>query len=627
MKDADEMIDGKAHGSQFGENGAIVILGLITLVFAWYRLSLGAEMTDEAFYIAEMRFVAKGALPIVELWTQMPGFPIIFSWLTSLHESITGSTEGLFLFMRRAYFVFKILTFIAVFFLLRRYLRPQAIALFLITLIPFSPHNINMFSYNTISLFFQLLAGAILVRIVLCKQDKRSALFLSAGAGGIMALTALAYITQIIIGGIFAAFLFIIFIREKRPLRVPLMYILCGFSTAMLIASGLAIAAGGFDRIFAGLRVILKNGQYFKIPRISLTQEVTEIHAVLGARLWLYALFVLIFVAISIYRAVSGTRHDIQKAQRHSTVLANVYILVLSVYLLFYLIGTTKNNTTPSLGEVLESALFPLPFIVFLSAANGRRFKQGVLLLFLWLPALISLLVVSISNWSGIHGRWYLLCVPAALSLPFLSEMLSQTNGSGILKTSHYHSPSGGGKYRIGGVSGRYGLIALSCLMVTVICLNTYHHIYRDEPYTNLNTRIESGVYKGIRTTAERANGLIALEQTIQNQTAAGETVLFMDWSPFGYLMTDANFCAPTSLDSLFYSYGLGDDAIMQKYFKMVEATPDKIIYIDFGRDEQLSIDAQNYPFNDFVNAYYRETYTDRNATFPVKVYEKINLA
>jgi hypothetical protein len=507
---------------------------------------------------------------------------------------------------------------------LRKHLRPQAIALFLIVLIPFSPHNINMFSYNTISLFLQLLVGAILVHVVLDKQDKRLSLLLSAGAGGLMAVAALAYITQIIIGALFACLFLIVFIREKRPLRIPLMYIGGGFATAVLIASGLAIAAGGFGRILASLRIILETGQYFKIPRISFTKEIAEVKTVLGTHLWLYALLIFLFLAIIIFGPVTGTRHNIQKTKLRGTVLANLYILILSAYLLLRLVDTAAEGNSGILGEILEAALFPVPLIVFLAAGSGNRLKQGLLLLFLWLPALVSLLIVSMSNWSGIHGRWYLLCVPAALSILSISEILPKADVRDTTETTHpplrYRR-----KFFGSGTMGRYGLIVLSCLMITATSINAYYYIYRDEPYTRLDTRIESGVYRGISTTASRANGLIALEQTIRNQTRAGETVLFMDWSPFGYLMTDADFCAPTSLDSLFYSYNLGDDTIMQKYFKMVDAIPDKIVYVDFGRDEQLSINAQNYPFNDFVNAHYHRTYADRDAIFPVEVYEKTN--
>ena len=77
----------------------------------------------------------------------------------------------------------------------------------------------------------------------------------------------------------------------------------------------------------------------------------------------------------------------------------------------------------------------------------------------------------------------------------------------------------------------------------------------------------------------------------------------------------------------------------MFDYFSIVDKVPNKIIYIDFGRDEKLSI-YNDWKFNNFVNKYYAQVQnysigevTERlneqddadKASFLVKYYEIID--
>ena len=113
------------------------------------------------------------------------------------------------------------------------------------------------------------------------------------------------------------------------------------------------------------------------------------------------------------------------------------------------------------------------------------------------------------------------------------------------------------------------------------------------------------------------------MEKTIKSSTNSLDTVLFMDCVPMAYLMTDARHTAPSTWDIQLYTYGFKDDTLLQKYFKTVNRTPDKIIYIFTGRDKVLSIDSKDYKFNDYVNRNYKLT-SNINAYYPVKIYEKI---
>lgn len=72
------------------------------------------------------------------------------------------------------------------------------------------------------------------------------------------------------------------------------------------------------------------------------------------------------------------------------------------------------------------------------------------------------------------------------------------------------------------------------------------------------------------------------------------------------------------------YTYECNDPTLMYRYYKNKQQIPDVIAYVDFGRDEILSIEKseEEFQFNKFVNDYY---YLDKgdfsNNTFRVLIY------
>ncbi|MDR1796387.1 MAG: hypothetical protein LBR44_02930, partial [Clostridiales Family XIII bacterium] len=135
---------------------------------AFARVFFGVETTDEAYYISAMRLISKGLVPFTEYWTQSPGWPLFFSWVVGLYEKLTGGLEGIFLFCRVAFTIFKLLLLGLCYLLLRKRVDARSRgcwALFLIALIPFAPFNLSSFSYNTIPFFFVLLTGILLLSV------------------------------------------------------------------------------------------------------------------------------------------------------------------------------------------------------------------------------------------------------------------------------------------------------------------------------------------------------------------------------------------------------------------------------------------------------------------------------
>ena len=92
--------------------------------------------------------------------------------------------------------------------------------------------------------------------------------------------------------------------------------------------------------------------------------------------------------------------------------------------------------------------------------------------------------------------------------------------------------------------------------------------------------------------------------------------------------MCEGTACAPSSYDSCVYAYNVNQPKIMYDYFLQIEDVPDDIIYIDFGKDEILSIEESSWKFNNFVLSNYSLTKTYDGGGLRILRYElndKIN--
>ncbi len=147
---------------------------------------------------------------------------------------------------------------------------------------------------------------------------------------------------------------------------------------------------------------------------------------------------------------------------------------------------------------------------------------------------------------------------------------------------------------------------AISVLCIVSVTTNNYRFVYRDDSISQLDTKIDYGVYKGIYTTNTRAVDLPELEDYLNNLIGENEVYAFRDNVPVGYMMThNGVMCDRTTWDSLNYSYYKNAPANLYEYYKRRGMIPQKFIFVDYGRDPILSIDDPNFKMNEFINAYY----------------------
>lgn len=163
----------------------------------------------------------------------------------------------------------------------------------------------------------------------------------------------------------------------------------------------------------------------------------------------------------------------------------------------------------------------------------------------------------------------------------------------------------------------------LGIVMIILQCYIDFNYIYGDKPFKELNYKVETGVYKGIYTSRDRASDLPELQVYLDSVVRDDEMIAFRDNVPCAYLMKNKNICDVWTWDTLQYERGNKSPYKMYSYYKAKDMIPDKIIYIDFGKTDMLSIEDSDFPYNKFVECYYTLVEERQlNTTFRVKLYE-----
>lgn len=576
---------------------SICILTAAVVFFSVCRLFFGVEFTDEAYYVATVRNEARGALPYLDALSLSSGFPLSVVWIERLYEQITGGTEGLFLFMRLAYFAFKAVICLVVILLLRRHFPTPGLVLTLLALLYFAPSNLSNFSYNSVPALWFLLTSALLFSAVRGAERQRVKLF----AAGVAAAFASVANPPLTLVAIFLTILIPIFLRiEKgRALRVG-WWLIGAAVVAVPLFAAISRRAGGLLEALARLEVFVPNGS--GVIRVATEDQQNMISNVFEPHHDFFVLICIVIAAgfcVRLLLSANRGRVSAQGCEIERTVVNDALCIIAVVYMVMLLHDTL--SAVPSNRYLLtyETSIVFIPVALLVWNSRPGCFRdERVMALFWCIPPLATLVIMSILNAFGVSGRWYSFAFIAALVPLFAFR-------AGVHRVVSY---------------------AVSGILIVLTLYSSYAYIYRDSPAASLTTQVGGGVYKGIWTTQERAEGIVALEETLREHIAPEKTILFRDVVPFGYLMVDNPALSQDAWDPLQYSYGLDDGQRLksvEEYAASHGGYADCIVYVDFGRDEVMSIDDDTFPFTEFVKKNYSLTYEDRDAIYPVVIYEK----
>lgn len=553
--------------------------------FMLNRAFYGTEITDEAYYYADGLSVLQGNLPYAYNNSSAVGMTLLMVIPMAVYRLIQPDMAGLFLYMRICYVVFKLLLLTLIYFLLRNSLGRRKLIWAIAVLLPYLGGIYQSFSYNTVGKYMVLISG-LLIAYALGNGSKgsRKTGILLFTAGFLAAIGVFAHPLQAT--GVFVLTILLFLYRKGSlldRLKGVILYGLGGFAEILVVLVPISLQAG-LDTTYSGIHELLFQQNSMRETSIHFSDRWNELINVYG-HYWKTMTFIALvpLAVLSVMRMVSRIKWTLRDQ------------LLLAGGISFIAICLTQKSDflfTSTIGGLILWLAFLFPLI--------RKEKVFV---FVALPfiAFFTAELMLVKN-GGVRMR-------SVFLYPILFVWLFTALQSK--------------KVLVAAVS-----VAVSVLTTVSLIKADYSFVYRDSPIKDLTYRVPGGVYKGIYTTEQRGRDLMELEEYIAANTAPDEKVQFRDNTPAAYLMhTKGSISDVRTWDCMQHTYKVtfktNSPLGMYKYYKRSNSIPDKIIYVDFGRDPRLSIEEPDWKYNKFVNTYYdKQSEVRLNKTFRVLVYK-----
>ena len=555
---------------------------IITFCFMLNRAFYGTEKTDEAYYYADALSVLQGNLPYAYNNSSTVGMSLLMIIPMAIYRLIHQDMAGIFLYMRICFLIFKYSIIGAVYLLLKKSLDRRKLLWLIAILIPYLGAIHQSFSYNSVGKYMIFLAGIIIATYLGHKHesDRKTGIMLFL-AGFLAAIGVFAHPLQG--AGAFLLALLILFYKKgslTEKLKSFLMYVTGGISEILVVFIPVCIQAGTGATLSGAGELLFQRSSMEKGPTFS--QRCIEFFNIYGTSLKILTVtFIVTIAVLFIYQIIKKNQWKFRDQILFS---GSVSFLVLCLYL-------SKAFISTRIGGLLIWLVILFVFV-----------RKEKLFVFLSLPCIAF----------------------------FIAELMMVPNG-GVAMRSIYLYPILFGWLYTAFKSKHVSVTVIGCfislLMSITLIRSNYETVYRDYPFHMLTYQVPKGIYKGIYTTEQNAHDLIELEEYIKANTSPVEKIQFRDNTPAAYLMhTSGAVSDIRTWDCMQFTYrhafNTNNPQNMYKYYKRTNSIPDKIIYVDFGRDARLSIEEPGWKYNKFVNAYYsKQSEVRLNKTFRVMIY------
>lgn len=543
------------------------------------RCFFGTALTDEPFVIADVLTAMHGNYPYAYNTGILAGQVFIPMLFYKIYEWFVPDLEGIFLFSRLSYAVFKLFLLWIIYRLLEKQFSRKHRLLMIGTLIPYFAGNYQNFSYNTLGTFFVLLVGIMLHTV---QQDStRLGTIKYVVSGFLTALAVFAHPARSLAVFIFIA---LIWINSEKKDRIKNVVLYCMGGIVCILAVMIPIGVmAGFEKLLFGLETFLFYGQKTVAANtISLQDRLTSFLRG-GLKNW-----------VGIAAGTIGGSFFLDKYIQKKGVSAqkkNIWLFLVGVILLL---------------EYLHASYFAMPGYILIGALIVcipiLRWKNAMDW-YIVLPAIVHTLFLLLFTNTSVSDRIFYV-VPTILAV---LGIMFESDSKSILAVAT--------------------ALAVVFTVKTTLWLDDY--IFGDEPISELHYRVPEGSYKGIYTTQSRAKDLPELQRYLDENISIEESVSFRDNAPYAYLGRSKNICDIRTFDEMFWHYECNDPRSMYRYYKNREMVPDVIAYVGHDTGASLSVEASSdvFQFNDFVNQYYELDSDEQiNETFRVLIYRRNEL-
>lgn len=550
-------------------------------IMMFIRAFYGTEFTDEAYTVSDALEIMHGNIPYTYnsiIAAGMSFIPIIFY---KIYEFFVPDLEGIFLYSRLTFIAFRLCIIIAIYHLLAKELIRKWRLLVVGILIPFagafSGAILQNWGYNATSIYLILLVVFMLYTTLqeFERGKKHYCKLLICGF-----LTAVAVFAHSGYAITVFVFVLLIFLNTKKGEQIISVLFYCiGGILEILVALIPIVIQSGLNKFIYGVQTMLSGSPKGFIQSTVYERAQYVLWCIKPGWILLIGSSILIYYVSRKYIRVDNKK----LSNREYWILAVGSGILLSI---IHARAVDRDFFTFA-GSMCMCAFFLLIPIYK---------KWSSLSWYLGIYNFVFIVGMTLSTLTG--DRFYY-CIP--MLIPILIILFKEKSGL-----------------------TRYVAVALSIIFIIFQGYEDFNAMYRDDAITYLTAKVESGVYKGIYTTPDRARDLVELEHYLNENIQEWESVSFRDNVPVAYLMRNTNICDVRTWDAMQWSYGCDDPFIMYRYYKNKEQIPDVIAYIDFGRDDSMSIENPSdvFQYNDFVNKYYYLDKNDfKNNTFRVLIY------
>lgn len=508
----------------------LVIFGMTVLFLL--RSAFGFDWSDETYYLAlPYRFLLGDHL-FVDSWDIHQSSALLMVPLLWLYRAVTGTIDGVILFMRMLYIVCQAAVALLVYrSVLRFFGRRMPALLCAVLFFSFTPFGINTFSYNSMAYLFTTVSIVLLFYLYSSPLGSVRAFLLGVLSGVFFALAAIAYPFFLLVGPLLAFALWWVRpiiqkgIRETAS-RIPMAGFCSGACAVFAIVGIGVLATVGMNGVFGNVLHLFQDPEH---PYTSLWVQTSYFFQDYELLVYLSLLELTLLVLILLSRFVP--------VGLDLTPVLEVMVWVLMPLCLIINVGMVLIRPEAELPMTSKvnylqacAGLWPL----ILTAQKPTR-RSLVVVLLLYLPSLAMSWAIYVASNNGVTGSSFILSLTVLALVLTIYDYFTATEQDSVKKQ------------RV--LKTLWSALATS-LVLLAVC-NTVMRaqvVYRDAPIVSLRVQLTSGPAQGLYTTSGAAAKYAGIVNDIR--LAARRTdgrIMFNELLPFGYLCIE-NRPAPPSL-------------------------------------------------------------------------------
>lgn len=507
----------------------LVIFGMTVLFLL--RSAFGFDWSDETYYLAlPYRFLLGDHL-FVDSWDIHQTSALLMVPLLWLYRAVTGTMDGVILFMRVLYIVCQAAVALLVYrSVLHFFGRRMPALLCAVLFFSFTPFGINTFSYNSMAYLFTTVSVVLLFYLYSRPLGLVRAFLVGVFSGVFFALSAISYPFFLLVGPLLAFALWWVrpIIRKgihETASRIP-MAGFCSGACAVFAVVGIGVLATvGMNGVFSNVMHLFQDPEH---PYTSLWVQTSYFFQDQQLLVYLSLLELTLLVLILLSRFVP-VGLDLTPVLEAMVWVLMPLCLIINVGMV--LIRPEAELPLTSKVNYLQACAGLWPLI--LTAQKPTR-RSLVVVLLLYLPSLAMSWAIYVASNNGVTGSSFILSLTVLALVLTIYDYFTATAQDSVKKQ------------RV--LKTLWSALATS-LMLLAVC-NTVMRaqvVYRDAPIVSLRVQLTSGPAQGLYTTSGAAAKYAGIVNDIRlaAQRADGR-IMFNELLPFGYLCTESRPAPPS---------------------------------------------------------------------------------